>query len=195
MKAKHFLYLIAIGLFVVSCENSKTGSNKLPVLGTVEEAQYQFVNQDSAEVSPKTFENKIYVTDFFFTTCPTICPTMKQQMLRVYEEFENNENVMLLSHTIDPQHDTVGVLRTYAEGLGIASDKWMMVTGDKKEIFDIAAKYMVSALEDESQPGGLVHSGAFVLIDQNKKIRGYYDGTKEMETNELIDDMKVLLNE
>ena len=195
MKAKYFLYLVVFSLFMVACENSKTGSNSLPILGTVEEANYQFVNQDSAAVSPATFKDKIYVTDFFFTTCPTICPTMKQQMLRVYEAFEDNENVILLSHTIDPQHDTVGVLKTYAEGLGISSDKWMMVTGDKKEIFDVAAKYMVSALEDESQPGGLVHSGAFVLIDQNKKIRGYYDGTKEMDTNELIDDMKLLLNE
>ena len=142
-----------------------------------------------------TFENKIYVTDFFFTTCPTICPQMKAQMLRVYEAYEENNDIILLSHTIDPQHDTVGVLKDYSERLGISSDHWLMVTGEKNEIFDVAKKYMVSAMEDENQPGGFVHSGAFVLIDKKKQIRGYYDGTKELETSELIDDIEVLLNE
>ncbi|UZR98719.1 SCO family protein [Chondrinema litorale] len=174
---------------------SPSGNNKLPILGQVADAQFEFLSQDSAVVTPQTFENKIYVTDFFFTTCPTICPKMKAQMLRVYEKFENNDNVILLSHTIDPQHDTVGLLRDYAGRLGITSDHWLMVTGDKEEIFGVAKKYMVSAMEDKDQPGGFVHSGAFVLIDKKKQIRGYYDGTKELETNELMDDIEVLLNE
>jgi len=194
MKAIHFFFIGIISIVFLGCENSKM-ANKLPILGSIEGTNYAFLSQDSAVITPANFEDKIYVTDFFFTTCPTICPTMKAQMLRVYEAFEKNDNVMLLSHTIDPQHDTVGVLKNYAEGLGVSSNTWLMVTGDKKEIFGVAEKYMVSALEDESQPGGLVHSGAFVLIDKNKKIRGYYDGTKELDTNELIADMKILLDE
>ena len=194
MKAIHFFFIGIISIVFLGCENSKM-ANKLPILGSIEGTNYAFLSQDSAVITPANFEDKIYVTDFFFTTCPTICPTMKAQMLRVYEAFENNDNVMLLSHTIDPQHDTVSVLKNYADGLGISSNTWLMVTGKKKEIFGVAEKYMVSALEDESQPGGLVHSGAFELIDKNKKIRGYYDGTKEMDTNELIADMKILLDE
>ncbi|MEM1135469.1 MAG: SCO family protein [Bacteroidota bacterium] len=186
------IFFITI-LCLTAC--SPNGNSKLPILGKVADAQFEFLSQDSTLINPQTFENKVYVTDFFFTTCPTICPKMKAQMLRVYEEYEKNNEVILLSHTIDPTHDTVAVLRDYATRLGISSDSWLMVTGEKDAIFNVAKKYMVSALEDASQPGGFVHSGAFVLIDKKKQIRGYYDGTKEMDTNELIDDIKVLLSE
>lgn len=157
---------------------------------------FAFVNQDSSMVTEDTFKEGIYVADFFFTTCPSICPIMKTQMLRVYEKYMGNEQVKILSHSIDPTHDTVAVLNAYAGRLGVSSDQWHFVTGDKEEIFELAqGSYMVSALEDETVPGGVVHSGAFLLIDSKRRIRGHYDGTKAEEVDRLMQDMDLLLKE
>ncbi|WKN41595.1 SCO family protein [Tunicatimonas pelagia] len=157
-------------------------------------ADFSFVNQDSSVVTPATFEDKIYVADFFFTSCPTICPVMKKEMLRVYEEFKDNEQVAILSHTIDPEYDTVGLLHDYAQRLGVDSDTWHFVTGDKDKIFDIGLKsYMVTAMEDEEAPGGLIHSGAFILVDKQRRIRGTYDGTVAEQVDVLINDIRRLL--
>ncbi|MBX0332222.1 SCO family protein [Pontibacter sp. HSC-14F20] len=154
---------------------------------------FAFINQDSQVVTSLTVQDKVYVTDFFFTTCPTICPKMKSQMLRIYEAFEDDPRVMLLSHTIDPKHDTVAVLRDYADRLQVNSDKWQFVTGEKDSIYSIALQYMVSAMEDEEEPGGFVHSGAFVLVDQNRHVRGIYDGTDPVQIDRLLRDIPTLL--
>jgi protein SCO1/2 len=157
---------------------------------------YSFVNQDSVMISPQTFNDKIYVADFFFTSCPSICPKMKKQMLRVYEEFYNTPDLLLLSHTIDPRHDTVAVLRKYAELMEVESSKWHFVTGDQDEIYELAEKsYFAPAGEDGEAPGGYIHNGAFVLVDKEKRIRGVYDGTDELAVNRLIRDIPVLLKE
>lgn len=157
---------------------------------------FKFVNQDSSWVTQDTFDGKIYVADFFFTSCPTICPTMKTQMLRIYKAFENQNDVSLLSHSIDPTHDSVAVLKSFADRLGVSSSKWHFVTGNKKAIYDIGQKsYLVSAQEDEEAAGGFIHSGAFILIDKQKRIRGYYDGTEEKEVDRLIKDIKLLLSQ
>jgi protein SCO1/2 len=157
---------------------------------------FAFVNQDSSVVTEDTFNDGIYVADFFFTTCPSICPIMKTQMLRVYEKYKGNEKVKILSHSIDPAHDTVAVLKDYAERLEVSGDQWHFVTGDKEEIFDLAQEsYMVSVLENEEAPGGVVHSGAFLLIDSRGRIRGHYDGTKAEEVDQLMVDMDILLKE
>jgi protein SCO1/2 len=157
---------------------------------------FAFVNQDSSIVTQDTFSDGIYVADFFFTTCPSICPIMKTQMLRVYEKYKGNDKVKVLSHSIDPKHDTVAVLKEYANRLGVSSDQWHFVTGDKEEIFDLAQQsYMVSVLEEEEAPGGVVHSGAFLLIDSQGRIRGHYDGTKAEEVDQLMKDMDLLLKE
>lgn len=157
---------------------------------------FAFVNQDSSVVTEDTFKEGIYVADFFFTTCPSICPIMKSQMLRVYEKYKGNDKVKILSHSIDPKHDTVAVLNEYANRLGVSSGQWHFVTGDKEEIFDLAQNsYMVSVLEDEEAPGGVVHSGAFLLIDSKRRIRGHYDGTKAEEVDKLMSDMDILLEE
>ncbi len=157
-------------------------------------ADFSFVNQDSSIITPETFEGKVYVTDFFFTSCPTICPVMKTQMLRIYEAYKENNEVALLSHTIDPAYDTVALLQDYAERLGVASDKWHFVTGDKDDIYDIGLKsYMVTAMEDEDEPGGFIHSGAFILVDKDRHIRGMYDGTKPDQVDILIKDIRKLL--
>jgi protein SCO1 len=208
MKISKYLYL---SVFLSSC-NSKP--EKLPILGnreaitkTVNGKQitdtlyhqipdFEFINQDSVKITQKDFAGKIYVADFFFTTCPTICPKMKTQMLRIYEKFKDNPKVAILSHTIDPRHDTPAVLKEFSKNLGIQNSMWQMVTGDKTKIYEIGQKsYMVSATDDPMQPGGIVHSGAFILVDKNRHIRGIYDGTEPERVDKLMEDMQVLLKE
>lgn len=159
-------------------------------------ADFTFINQDSNQVTNDTFRDHIYAADFFFTTCPTICPIMKTQMLRVYETFREEDEVMFLSHTIDPDYDTVALLHDFADRLGVSSDKWHFVTGAKEDIYDIGQNsYMVTAMEDKNEPGGYIHSGAFILVDKERHIRGLYDGTDENEVNRLMKDMTRLLRE
>lgn len=158
--------------------------------------EFAFLNQDSTLITHKSVENKVYVADFFFTSCPTICPIMKTQMLRVYEKFSDNPSVMLLSHTIDPEYDDVELLHDYAERLGVSSQTWNFLTGDKEVIYEIGQKsYMVTAAEDADEPGGYIHSGAFLLVDPERRIRGIYDGTKEKEVDRLLKDIPKLLKE
>ncbi|PDH49203.1 MAG: SCO family protein [Rhodothermaeota bacterium MED-G16] len=155
---------------------------------------FSFYNQDSTKITRDTFDNAIYVADFFFTTCPTICPIMQNNLLLVYNEFSENKNVKYLSHTINPEYDNTKTLKKYAERLGVSSDRWHFVTGEIEDIYKIAKdSYMISALEDENEPGGFLHSGTFLLIDTNKNIRGIYDGTREVEMSRLMSDIKILL--
>jgi protein SCO1/2 len=157
---------------------------------------FKFVDQDSSEVTNNTFKGKIYVADFFFTSCRTICPKMKTQMLRVYDSVENDPEILLLSHTIDPEYDTVGLLKDFATRLGVESKKWHFVTGEKEEIYKIAqTSYFATALEDKSEPDGFIHSGAFLLIDKHQRIRGKYDGTLEEDVNRLLKDIEKLKKE
>lgn len=205
------LYISAVALFFSACDSQP---QKLPILGNREAViktvngkevtdtlyhqipDFEFINQDSVKVTQKDFEDKIYIADFFFTTCPTICPKMKTQMLRIYEKYKDNPKVGILSHSIDPRHDTPAVLREFMNNLGIKSKMWQMVTGDKAKIYEIGQKsYMVSATDDPTQPGGVVHSGAFILVDKNRHIRGIYDGTEPTKVDRLMIDMEVLLNE
>lgn len=191
---KRNLFSIVALLFIVSACSQQHEEHELKVYGKISQ-NFQFVNQDSQYVNNETFKDKIYVTDFFFTSCPTICPKMKSQMIVLYDEFKDRNDFLLLSHTIDTRHDSVAVLREYSERLGVTSENWHFVTGVKDEIYDMAKHYMVSAGEDEGAPGGYIHSGAFILIDKKQQIRGYYDGTVPEETQELIADIKQLLNE
>ncbi|MCU0469667.1 MAG: SCO family protein [Arcicella sp.] len=205
------LRYIACYSLLIACNNS---AKKLPILGNREAVlktvngkqitdtlyhqipDFEFINQDSTKISQKDFAGKIYVADFFFTTCPTICPKMKTQMLRIYEKFKDNPKVGILSHSIDPRHDTPAVLREFMNNLGIKSKMWQMVTGDKAKIYEIGQKsYMVSAADDPTEPGGIVHSGAFILVDKNRHIRGIYDGTEPDKVDKLMIDMEILLNE
>jgi protein SCO1 len=203
--------LLAFTALLWQACSGDTASGELPILGERQVVQrnvdgqpvndtlyhripdFAFINQDSQVVTSLTMQDKVYVTDFFFTTCPTICPKMKSQMLRVYEAFKDEPRLVLLSHTIDPKHDTVAVLRDYANRLDVSSNKWHFVTGERDSIYDIAMKYMVTALEDEEEPGGFVHSGAFVLVDQNRHVRGIYDGTDPAQVDRLIRDIPTLL--
>lgn len=159
-------------------------------------ADFSFVNQMGDTLSNTDVAGKVYVADFFFTTCPTICPVMKKEMLRVYEKYKGNPNFRILSHSIDPTHDTKEVLKEYAEKLGIEdASTWNFLTGDQEKIFEIGqTSYLTTAMADQMEPGGFLHSGAFLLIDQQGRIRGVYDGTKSDQVDRLINDIPKILN-
>lgn len=199
------LLLFAFSLFLMaSCIEQK--ERKLPIFGEKEISgsdtvyhtirNFRLVNQDSNVVTNRTVRDKIYVADFFFTSCRTICPVMKTQMHRVYKAIENDPEVLIVSHTIDPEYDTVGLLKDFAERLGVESDKWHFLTGDKDSIYYLAqTSYFVTAMEAESEPDGFIHSGAFLLIDKRGRIRGKYDGTNEAEVDQLLNDIETLKRE
>jgi protein SCO1/2 len=156
-------------------------------------APFSFRDQDSVEVDIGTVKGKIYVADFFFTSCRTICPKMKAQMLRVYEATAQMDDVIILSHSIDPEYDNVTRLHEFAERLGVESKRWHFLTGKQDSIFKIAqTSYFATALADAAEPDGYIHSGAFLLIDQERRIRGKYDGTEDADVNRLIADIKRL---
>jgi protein SCO1/2 len=189
---------------------SNNSANRLPIFGnrdavtktvngkTVTDTVYQtipafsFVNQYGKTITNKSLDGSIYVADFFFTTCPSICPIMHRNMLNVYNEFKNGSNVKILSHTIDPSHDSVAVLKSYADKLGIKGDNWWLLQGKKEDTYKLAGNYLVAVKEDKDAPGGAVHSGYFILVDKQKRIRGTYNGTDEKEVQKLIGDIKTL---
>ena len=194
----------ALCLLLFSCIQQEEQS--LPIFGEKEITatdtvyhtigNFRLVNQDSTIVTNKTVQGKIYVADFFFTSCRTICPIMKTQMMRVYEAVENDPEVLIVSHTIDPEYDTVGLLHDYADRLGVKSNKWHFLTGSKDSIYHIAqTSYFATAMEAEAEPDGFIHSGAFLLIDKVGRIRGKYDGTKAEEVDKLLKDIEVLKKE
>lgn len=197
------LLSLTAALLITSC---KPKEQALPIFGQREVkgtdtvyhtiAPFQFVDQDSTIITNQVFKDKIYVADFFFTSCRTICPIMKTQMVRVYEATKDMPDVLLLSHSIDPEYDTVALLHDFAERLGVESKRWHFVTGVKDSIYKIAqTSYLATALEDKAEPDGFIHSGAFLLIDKKGRIRGKYDGTKEDDVNKLIEDIKKLRGE
>lgn len=208
MKTPSFLLILALIIgFSCKSESENTTSAQLPILGeryvddnqdTVyhEIADFAFVNQVGDTISNEDVAGKIYVADFFFTTCPTICPIMKKEMLRVYEKFQDQPNFKILSHSIDPTHDTQIVLKDYAEKLGVEdASTWNFLTGDQEKIFEIGqTSYLTTAMADQAEPGGFLHSGAFLLVDENGRIRGVYDGTKSDQVDRLISDIPKLLN-
>jgi len=201
-KIKIFILISAVAA-LLGCYSDNTG--ELPRLGlpqiingdTIPHSipDFTFMNQDSQWVSNETFSQAVYVADFFFTSCPTICPKLTRSMLRMHDHFEGREDVLFLSHTIDVRRDSIPRLKMYAENLGVSSDRWHFVTGDRDEIFDIAEDYMSIAIEDEDAPGGFDHSGWLILVDQNRHIRSYGDGTDDEAVDRLIKDMERLLRE
>lgn len=157
-------------------------------------ADFSFTNQNGKIITEKDYEGKIYIADFFFTTCPTICPIMQDNMVDIQKEFRNNSKVMLLSHTVMPDIDSVPVLKKYALEKGVLDDKWNLVTGDKKDIFYIARKsYLAVKTETEGELYDMVHTENFILVDEQRRVRGFYDGTKKEEITRLIDDIYFLL--
>ncbi len=178
---------------------------KLPILGepdivngdTIYHAipDFSFINQDSQIVTNATFAGKVYVADFFFISCPTICPKTTRQMLRIHDHFLKEDRVLLLAHTVDPKHDTVPRLANYAKNLGVTASKWHFVTGDQDELYDIAEHYFSVAMENPDAPGGFDHSGRFILVDENRHVRSFCDGTDPKDVNRFMRDIENLLRE
>lgn len=172
-------------------DESVQGVTKLHRVGS-----FSLTNQDGKTITEKDYEDKIYVADFFFVTCPTICPKMTKQMGRVVDKFKSNNEVLFLSHTVMPEHDSVPVLKEYATKHNINANKWNLVTGDKKQIYDLARKtYFAAITEGDGGVDDFIHTENFVLIDKEKRIRGFYDGTSENDVDRLINDINTLLNE
>ncbi len=157
---------------------------------------FNFIDQNKTSISNSTFANKIYLADFIFLNCPSICPKMTSEMEKVYDFFEKDSNVLFLSHTIDPLNDSINRLKSYSEMLKIKDSKWHFVTGSLGKIHNIAEKgYFSIAFPDSTAPGGFTHSGALVLVDKNRHVRGIYDGTNPKETKKIIADISLLLKE
>lgn len=159
-------------------------------------ADFSFVNQNGDTITQKNYEGKIYVADFFFTTCGSICPKMSTNLGDVQKAVLNNPKVMLLSHTVFPETDSVPVLKAYAVKYGVVDGKWNLVTGDKKEIYTMARKsYLAVKLGRPDQLYDMVHTENFVLVDQKRRVRGFYDGTNKEEIKRLLEDINFLSQE
>lgn len=156
---------------------------------------FSFMNQDSQIVNNETFKDKVYVADFFFIHCPTICPEVKANMKFMYDELIDNDEVLFLSHSIDTKYDTIPALKEYANKLEIQTDKWHLVTGEKSDIYAIAEDYVSSAKEDVGAPGGYDHSGYLVLVDKKGHVRSFARGTERKDTKRLLRDIDKLLKE
>ncbi|WP_353197174.1 SCO family protein [Parapedobacter defluvii] len=200
---------ILAGLAACSNETSKT----LPILGSRDPVtkvvdgkivtdtlyhtipDFELLNQDSALITNQAFEDGVYIANFFFTHCPSICPTMQRNLLKVYKKYKGDKRVKFLSHSIDFRHDSPSVLKSYAEKLGVTNDQWQFVTGSKASVYGLADSYMVYTKEDSNIPGGYDHSGYLLLVDSNRHIRGAYDGTNDEQIQLLFDELAILLKE
>ncbi|MBK8845380.1 MAG: SCO family protein [Bacteroidetes bacterium] len=196
--------IISSSIFAAyNIQKRNTRHKALPVFGPKAEdgrnhkvSQFNLTNQYGETVTNETFDGKIYVTDFFFTTCQTICPKMSNNLNIVYKAFAKDDDVRILSHTVDPETDSVATLKTYADELGVTDKRWLFVTGDKKQIYSLARKSYFAATDDGD--GGVddfVHTQNLILIDRDFEIRGYYDGTNPAEITKLITDIRKLKTE
>lgn len=156
-------------------------------------ADFSFVNQNGKTITQKDYDGKIYVADFFFTTCGSICPKMTTNLVEVQKAIKNNPKVMLLSHTVTPEIDSVPVLKAYALKNGVDDSKWNLVTGEKKDIYTMARKsYLAVKLGKPDELYDMVHTENFVLVDTKRRVRGFYDGTNPDDIKRLIEDINWL---
>jgi protein SCO1/2 len=201
---------MATVIFFSACK-SNNGTKVLPIYGlrnpvtkivngkTITDTLYQtipsfkYINQYGDSITDKNLDGKIYVADFFFTSCPSICPVMQRNMLTVYNQFKNTDDLKIISYTIDPKYDSVAVLKKYADKLGIKGNAWWFLQGKKDFTYQLAEKnYLVAVKQDSTVKGGYTHQGYFVLVDKQKRVRGAYDGTNPAQVAQLIDDIKTL---
>lgn len=209
---KFYFSSILVFFIFISCLNKK--QNQLPVYspsnfnpelvdrtlqGKSENhkvSEFHLINQNGDSITQENYKNKIYVADFFFTRCPSICPIMTNHMKILQDVFLNDDDVMFLSLSVTPELDSVPVLREYANDNGVVDAKWNIATGNKKHIYELARKSYFAVVEQGD--GGLqdfIHTPNFVLVDRQKQIRGIYDGTNKEEINKLINDIKRLKND
>jgi len=155
-------------------------------------SDFKLTNQNGKEVTQANFKDKIYVADFFFTTCQDICPVMTKNMYQLQEELKNDNQILLLSHTVIPEVDTVEKLKEYAIENNVDDSKWNLVTGDKKQIYELARKSYLAVEDSNYNEYDMIHTENFMLIDKEKQIRGFYDGTNSVEINRLLKDIEIL---
>ena len=159
-------------------------------------ADFKLVNQNGDTITEDFYDDKIYVADFFFTTCLTICPIMTDHMIEIQEKIKDDEDILLLSHTVFPVTDSVPVLKEYALEKGVMDEKWNLVTGDKKQIYDLARKsYLATKSTGDGGKYDMIHTENFVLVDRKKQIRGFYDGTQPEAIEDLMQDIEILKKE
>lgn len=204
MKIPSFIYLFALALtFLTACGGS---DSELPIYGrrhldangdTVyhKVGNFTLTNQEGQEITEEDFLGKVYISDFFFTNCPSICPATTGQKLRIYEYFKDNPDVLLLSHTVDPKRDSVAALKEFASNLGLdGADTWHFATAEQEYLYELGFKsYLLPAKEDPEAPGGYLHSDKFMLIDRQGRIRGAYSGTNKEKVDQLMKDVEKLL--
>lgn len=207
---KSIIFSLLIIFILASCGNKETEEKNstllFPVIGpkklnngdtlyhTI--APFSFTNQFGEKVSDSTTKDKIYIANFFFATCQSICPRMNTQLGRVQNAFTSDNEILFLSHTINPSNDTVEVLAQYGAKYGAIKNKWHLLTGVKPAIYDLAkTSYLINAVEDDGTAEGFIHSEFLLLIDKQKRIRGTYDGTDSIMINKLIEDIKLLKTE
>ena len=203
MIARNFVLIVGFAFLFFSCGDQT--SSTLPILGKKKIVDgievnhiipdWEFMDQDSNMVTNKDLSDVVYITDVFFTSCPTICPKTMREMKRIYTEFEDNPQVKLVSFTIDPERDSPERLKKYASNLEVDTKKWWFLHGEKEETYDLALDYFNTAYEDSDIPGGFNHSGKLILTDKNGHIRSFSEGTDPDETPKLIRDIKTLLKE
>lgn len=207
MRSKHINLTAGILLLIIFFSCSKVKPTKvLPVFGEKKGmngdtlfhtiGQFNFVDQDGENVTNETVKNRIYVANFFFATCQSICPEMSKNLNKVQEAFYKDDSILILSHSVNPKHDTVEVLKQYSDLYKAKKGKWHFLTGDKKQIYDLALEsYLVNALEDDGSAEGFLHSEMLLLIDTKGRIRGMYDGTDLPAVLKLNEDIKLLKKE
>lgn len=159
-------------------------------------ADFELIDQDGKSFNQNNLEGKYYVSDFFFTTCPTICPDMSTQLKRVQQAYADDQDFMIVSHSVQPEVDSAETLKAYAELYEADPSKWVFLTGDKKMIYDLARKsYFAATTEGDGGVNDFIHTENFVLVDKEKRIRGFYDGTSEESVDQLITDIEILAQE
>jgi protein SCO1/2 len=170
--------------------------NGKPATDTVYQtiSKFKTVNQYGDSISNKSLDGDIYIADFFFTTCPSICPVMHRNMLNVYNAFKSRGDIRIISYTIDPKHDSVPVLKKYADKLGVSGNTWWFLQGKKDDIYKLSESYLVRKPQEDAKQQ-FIHDGSFILVDKQKRIRGAYDGTDPKQVDQMIADIKALQNE
>jgi len=159
-------------------------------------SDFSLINQNGKTITQEDYKDKIYVADFFFTTCQTICPIMTDNMLEVQNKLKNDSTIMLLSHSVTPEIDSVAQLKKYALKKGVDATKWNLVTGEKKEIYKLARKsYLAVKTDGNGDEYDMIHTENFILVDKKKRIRGFYDGTDDLDIERLLKDIEILKRE
>jgi protein SCO1/2 len=206
------LLLLAAALLPAACTSPPDQPQRLPILGEREVVTrpdggpadtvyatapaFRLRDQSGQHLTNQSFAGRAYLTDFFFATCPGICPKMQGELLKVYQKYAKDQRLAFLSHTIDPEHDSLPVLREYAQRLGVADARqWHFATASKDSIFRLARAYFTAAMPDKDAPGGFAHNGTFALVDDQGHIRGLYDSLNKAEVERLFKELPLLLAE